>query len=365
MRNSAPMDRPAKRLDPSDRRALTACLPAALFMLAAPPSAHASDGSSPDYGANTGTAFAAMDHSLRAAIDTKHTITLPPRVEWPNGIAFDGEGRLLVGAITAPVIARFESGAWTEIDVAAPGIFSVTSLTHDPRRNLVWGTSPAFLDEDSDQQNGLYALEGEELGLVRFLRLPDDGFANDTEMAVDGRLLVTDSVNGRILAYEWERDAFEVLVEDERLRPLNRVGAAGVTVDPQGRVYVANYETGALLILADGALRPIALARPLENPDGLALTEDGALLVAEGAVQSGNGRLLRIPEPSAPGPRPVETASERIESPVNLTVGPDGVAYVTESRIRRKIGPDPTEARPYDFRVIVSELAADAGQNSE
>jgi sugar lactone lactonase YvrE len=212
------------------------------------------------------------------------------------------------------------------------------------------------LEEAAGQRHGLYALGDTQLELVRFLRLPDDGFANDTEMASDGRLLVTDSVNGRVLAYDWARDAFETRVEDERLKPLSRVGVAGVTVDPQGRVYIANYETGELLLLVDGMLRAIALPRTLENPDGLALARDGALLVVEGAVRSGNGRLLRIPDPAAPGQRPIDILREGLESPVNLTVGPDHAVYVTESRIRRRIGPNPTDEDPSGFRVVVTDL---------
>ncbi len=289
----------------------------------------------------------------RPWIDEAGSLALPPSLDWPNGVAFDGQGRLLVGAITAPLVARFEAGRWRIMDIAAPGIFSVTSLTHDSARNLVWGTSPAFLEADADQQHGLYALDDERLQVVRFLRLPDDGFANDTEIAPDGRLLVTDSVNGRVLAYDWMRDEFATLVEDERLRPLSRVGAAGVTVDQQGRIYVTNFETGEVLVLDEDVLRAVELPRTLENPDGLVLVEDGALLVAEGAVLSGDGRLLRIADPAEPGQRAIEVLRGRLESPVNLTVGPDHTVYVTESRIRRKIGPNPTDVKPDRFRVVV------------
>ncbi|MCG8691868.1 MAG: hypothetical protein MI806_11725 [Minwuiales bacterium] len=282
-----------------------------------------------------------------------HEIALPPELEWPNGIAFDGRNRLLVGAITEPAILRFENGAWTITEIAAPGVFSVTSLTYDSERDLVWGTSPAFLEEDSDRRHGLYALNSESLEMARFLRLPDDGFANDTEIAADGSLLVTDSVNGRVLAYDWARDEFDMLIEDERLRPLERVGAAGITADADGRVYIANFETGRLFVLMDGVLRRIELPRRLENPDGLAFTGNGALLAVEGAVQSGDGRLIRVPDPAEPGLRRLEILLDRLESPVNLTVDASEAIYVTESRIRRRIGPTPTQADPAGFRVVV------------
>lgn len=285
--------------------------------------------------------------------ESHRTVVLPPRVEWPNGITFDRQGRLLVGSITAPIIARLEAGAWTVQDISAPGIFSVTSLTLDPERDIIWGTSPAFLEEDSSEKHGLYALDAQGLELIRYLRLPDNGFANDTEIAPDGRLLVTDSVNGRVLAYDWRSDAFEILVEDDRLLPLRSVGAAGVTRDSNGRIYVSNYESGELLLLEDDSLKGIELPFPLKNPDGLAFTDDGALLIAEGAVASGNGRLLRIPDPAVRGERTIEVLQEGLESPVNLAIGNDQTVYVTESRIRRRVGPHPKHDEPTDFRVVL------------
>ena len=280
-------------------------------------------------------------------------IGLPPALTWPNGIAFDGRNRLLVGAIMEPAILRFENDDWTVLDIAAPGVFSVTSLTYDSAQDLIWGTSPAFLDQDAERRHGLYALDSETLELLRFLHLPDDGFANDTEIAADGSLLITDSVNGRVLAYDWTQDAFRTLIEDERLGPQQRVGAAGVTTDAEGRVYIANFETGRLFVLIDGALRQIELPRQLENPDGLAFTDDGALLAVEGAVQSGDGRLIRIPDPAEPGLRRLEILLDGLESPVNLAVDANETVYVTESRIRRVIGPDPRQAEPEAFRVVV------------
>ena len=76
------------------------------------------------------------------------------------------------------------------------------------------------------------------------------------------------------------------------------------------------------------------VTRKLENPDGILFTPDGKLLVTEGAIASGNGRLLRINLfSSGTAPKPIETIAEGIESPVNLTVAGNNV-WVTESRIR-------------------------------
>ena len=70
-------------------------------------------------------------------------------------------------------------------------------------------------------------------------------------------------------------------------------------------------------------------------------------------MQSGDGRLIRIPDPAEPGPRQVDVLLDRLESPVNLAVAGNGGVYVTESRIRRVIGPASAQAEPDGFRVVV------------
>lgn len=82
------------------------------------------------------------------------------------------------------------------------------------------------------------------------------------------------------------------------------------------------------------------LPRLIENPDGMGLAPDGALIVLENAIQSGQGRILRIPSPKAAGMHRIEILREGMESPVNLTIP-------TRLRLCQRIAhPPPPAARP-------------------
>lgn len=284
------------------------------------------------------------------------TVDLPDALHWPNGIAVAQDGALIVGSITAPTVARYAAGEWSLQDVGTEAVFSVTSLTLDGPRGLLWGTSPAFLERARGRSHGLFALDGESLEPVLERSLPDGGFANDTELDPDGRLLVTDSTNGRLLRYDPEDETFTTLVEDDRLRPAGSVGAAGVTVGPDGSVYVTNYDAGTLFRVYRGRMAPVDLPRRLFNPDGLAM-HGADLILIEGAAASGDGRVLRILDPHRAGVRPVITLADGLESPVNLTVDGDGVVWVSESRIRRVLHGESEDPQP-PFRVVKLTLGS-------
>lgn len=87
---------------------------------------------------------------------------------------------------------------------------------------------------------------------------------------------------------------------------------------------VANFGTGKLYPLSYNDPKPqlteMQLPRLIENPDGMGLAPDGALIVLENAIQSGQGRILRIPSPKAAGMHRIEILREGMESPVNLTI---------------------------------------------
>lgn len=83
---------------------------------------------------------------------------------------------------------------------------------------------------------------------------------------------------------------------------------------------------------------------------------DGSLILLEGAVRSGNGRVLRIAEPLAAGQRHIEVIAEGLNSPVNLTVANDGIVYVTESHIRHRMVDGSEEQRPGSFHIVIVPL---------
>lgn len=283
---------------------------------------------------------------------------LPPGVRYPNGIARAADGTLYVGLVTSGQVLRLSpQGTW---DVFFPGsaeIYAATSLRLDERRSTLWGTSPDFLPGAQARPNRLFALNSRTGAVRRTLIVPDGGFGNDIGIAPDGTLYVTDSRKARVLRLRPEARKLEVVIEHPDLAPVNGIGAAGIALAEDGRLVVANFGQGRLVVL-DGVataapqLRELVLPRRLENPDGIAFAPGGALLVTEGAVQSGDGKLLRIATPLAAGLQPIEVVRDRLPSPVNLTVAPDGKAFVTLSRIRHRLLPGREGEVPDRFGVL-------------
>lgn len=129
---------------------------------------------------------------------------------------------------------------------------------------------------------------------------------------------------------------------------------------------VANFGTGKLYPLSYNDPKPqlteMQLPRLIENPDGMGLAPDGALIVLENAIQSGQGRILRIPSPKAAGMHRIEILREGMESPVNLTIPPQGCAFVSESRIRHRLLPGHETEVPDSFRLYQLPLPLTAAQ---
>lgn len=101
---------------------------------------------------------------------------------------------------------------------------------------------------------------------------PGAKFLNDTALAPDGRILVSDSATQRL--YVLDGGAMKVLIEDPKLRAVN-----GMLVEPdrlviltmQGLLLAMDWETKALTQLADG----------FGDGDGIAPLGNGRYLVSE------------------------------------------------------------------------------------
>lgn len=303
-------------------------------------------------------------------------IPLPAGFAYPNGIAQGADGTLYVGSVTSGQVLRLRPGVsdWETLFAGSPAIFAGTSLRLDERHGLLWGASPDLLgtrraDGSVERRpHRIFALDARTGAPQRLLPMPDGGFGNDLAIDPAGGVFVTDSTLPRVLRLTTGADRFETYVEDERFRPdpAGAPGLAGVALAPDGTTLAVNhYGNGRLLLVRPGAEgRPLVvevpLARRLENPDGMRFMPDGRLLVVEGAVQSGDGRLLRIDllGRQSEDPVPVEVLASELQSPVNLALGREGRVWVTEARIRHRLLPGGDgSAAPEGFWVTRLELA--------
>jgi DNA-binding beta-propeller fold protein YncE len=290
----------------------------------------------------------------RAATES---IWLPADAAYPNGIATASDGTIYIGQITqGGVLQRSPGGDWSTLHPGSPDIFAGTSLRLDEDRHRLWGASPDFLPPDEPRTPNVFAIDTRTGQVLQTVPLPD-GFTNDIAVEPAGSVLITDSTNGRVLRLNAGQSSFETVVHDPRLTHESGIGVGGIARADGGEMVLGNYSAGRLYIFDDDVLREMSLPRTIENPDGIAFADDGSLIVLEGAVNSGNGKVLRIREPLAPGERELLTLTEGLESPVNLSIGSDGRAYVTESRIRHRIVDDlADQPDPEEFRTVALEV---------
>jgi sugar lactone lactonase YvrE len=114
-----------------------------------------------------------------------------------------------------------------------------------------------------------------------------------------------------------------------------RVDLLGVTVAPDGTLYVADRGAGIVYRrLLTGEVAPHVTG--LDHPGGLALDPEGRLLVVEERA----GRVLRQ---EASGTLAVVASG--IKTPRWITVAPDGSLYISAHRLEAVDGPDDTEGR--------------------
>ena len=312
-------------------------------------------------GASTASQFA-MHASNSTSANALAPIELPANFQYPNGIAHAIDGTLYVGSVTSGQILRITPEGKTE--TFFPGndeVFASTSLRLDEPRGILWGTSPDFLGtraangEVTRRAHRIFAIDTRSGEVLRVIPMPDSGFGNDIAIDPRGGIYVTDSSRPRIHYLAPGARQFQTWAEAEQLGS-KEIGLAAIVRHWRGVFIVGKYSDGDLLKITHqpqgkAMVETIPLARKLENPDGIQFAPDGSLLVIEGSVESGNGRLLRIDVLSSETePRPIETLAENLESPVNLTVAGQEI-WISEARIRHRLVPGQEKAIPDRFFI--------------
>jgi hypothetical protein len=287
-------------------------------------------------------------------------IELPAVFQYPNGIARASNGILYVGSVTSGQILQIAPNG--KIETLFSGndeVFAATSLRLDEPRGILWGTSPDFLatqpnSKTSPRPHRIFAIDVRSGKLKQVIQMPDRGFGNDIAVDAKGGVYLTDSSRPRILYLPLGATEFQTWVEDDRLQFQGQVGLAGIAMNSNGSAIVNQFSDGKVFQITSqtqgrATIEEVILERPLENPDGMQFASDGLLLITEGAVKSGNGRLLQI-DLSAPNPKPIKVLAENLISPVNLTTARNKV-WVTESQIRHRLLPGEENKVPDRFFV--------------
>lgn len=300
-----------------------------------------------------------QSHSLNSLTSfTEEKIELPINLQYPNGITRASDGTLYIGSVVSGQILQIApDGNITTFFPGSEEVFAATSLRVDEQRGILWGTSPDFLGvpnaegEMIRRPHRVFAIAITTGEVVRSLTMPDNGFGNDLALDSNGGVYITDSFNPRVYYLDLNANQLTTWIEDELFHPEpEAIGLAGIARNSNGTTIVGMFSEGEIIKIANSAVEVISLERPLENPDGMQFASDGSLLLTEAAIESGNGRLVRINVLSNSNPKPVETLASGLDTPVNLTVSGNEV-WVTESRIRHRLLPEKEAKIPDRFFV--------------
>jgi sugar lactone lactonase YvrE len=297
-----------------------------------------------------------------ASVNSLAPIELPANFYYPNGITHASDSTLYIGSITSGRILRIDpTGKIDTLFTGNADVFAAASLRLDESRGILWGSSPDFLGTRSP--NGemirrpprVFAINIRSGEVLHVIPMPEGGFSNDLALDSAGGVYITDSTLARIHYLASGTTQLQTWAADERFHS-ERIGLSGIARRSDGISIVGHYSNGELFKVTPQAqgqpkVEVIRLGRKIENPDGMQFASDSSLILTEGAVESGNGRLLRI-EVLAPGtdPKNIETLATDLKSPVNLTLAGREV-WVTESQIRHRLTPGQEAEVPERFFV--------------
>lgn len=296
----------------------------------------------------------------------KIEIELPDGFMYPNGITAAPDGTLFVGSVTSGDIvaidARESEPVARVVFRETPDRFAGTALRFDPLTNLLWVASPDFLGHEVDgkrvrRPHRIAVVDPSRGNVLWSAAMPDGGFGNDIALDGKGGVFVTDSFRDEIWHLSGPGSSFRSITDDPAFEP-GDLGPAGITPLAESELVVGLFSAGELFrvdLSADeneAVVKRLELERPVENPDGLAVGPDGRLLVLEGAVESGNGKLLSV-DLTQTAPLDVDVLADGIASPLNLSVLPDGRIAVTEGKIRHLMIDDASLEKPSKFSVLI------------
>ncbi|HYD32545.1 MAG TPA: hypothetical protein VEB64_17010 [Azospirillaceae bacterium] len=282
-------------------------------------------------------------------------IRLPDPQTFPEGIAALSDGTLLVGSAKRGAILRVPPGtieARPFIPAGANGLNWVTGLIVDEARDRLYACSsdPGVSDLKGTTGPAVVVFRASSGAALSRHPMVGDGFCNDMALAPNGDLLVTDSLNPRILRLSSASGELTDWLVSDAFKG-EGFNLNGIAFDGAGTLYVVKYNTGDLLRVAvdasgrPGAVTPVALPRPLNGPDGLERLVSGQLVVVEG----GTGALTAI---SLDGDRAaLRPLAGGMASPTTVAIhGSD--AWVVEGQLDLLFDPKKINAVPDPFRLV-------------
>lgn len=283
-------------------------------------------------------------------------IQLP--VPYPESVTSTSEGVLYVSSFGDGGVLKIAPGS-SPVPLFKPGEHSTRStfgVLADEKSGTLWVASndiSAIGVKGPSDVEGAW-VKGFDLksGTLKFsAKLPaSPATANDFAVGDDGTLYVTNVLGPQIFQLKPDAKAFEIFVEDDRLKG----GLDGVAFDESGALIVNTFMAGELFRIdmkvgKAGAITKLKTSRPLKHPDGLRAVAGGFLMV-EGA-----GPLSRV---TITGDEAKVETIKDFAGPTGLTVVGDTV-WVAEGQLGYLTEPSLKGKPPPSFQLRAIPLSKD------
>lgn len=262
-------------------------------------------------------------------------VIIPSDTFYPEGVAFDRDGRMYVGSILTGQIVRVEPNTATPVELVAPGALgqSAVGLTMSRAGDLLWICDGTYGTDFPPSVIGIDPATGAERVRHHFPPQRDgrtSGLCNELTEDAAGNIYASDSFGSRILritaAERTTPDRAAVWAEGPEFAA-QAFGVNGVAFDGDAALLAVNTATGGLfrIGLTDAHITPVALARPLAGPDGLRLAGPGRVIV----VEQNAGAVSQIDLTTGS----IDILMEGLRDPTSLDLI-EGAAWVAEGQLR-------------------------------
>lgn len=262
---------------------------------------------------------------MASTVDT----VIPERVRLAEGLAID-KGRIFTGSVVDGSLWVGERGRWRRVEGGLPA-GALLSLAVDSARGRLWlaiGAAEPFAGTPAFR--GVVALDLRTLRPVARSAMPDEANAGDMAVAADGSVIVSDGGGGLYRCAPGCSVLELVLTKEQAPSP------QGIAPAPDGRLYVADYERGLLLVDAS-AKRATLLGNPgkaeLRGVDGLVWWRNRLIGVQNGTRTK---RILEIgldpPGTAAISVTPIEQGHPDWGEPTLAAIRADSLLYVADAQ---------------------------------
>jgi len=253
---------------------------------------------------------------------------------FPESITATSDGTIYTSSIGLGVVFKAAPGArqasaWTQKPKNGPQ--NILGVLADGKSGTLWAcySDMSLFKGNAGETAVLRAIDLRSGKVRRSYKFPDKGFCNDIAIAADGTVYATDTHGGRIMRLSGGSNALDAWFKDRKLK-----GADGIAVMQDGSLLVTNVLTDRLYELKvdkdgnPGGLTTLDLLGTVKGPDAIRPGTGGTFYLAENKA----GKVDKV---TLTGSKvQLKTAASGYQGPTSMTLQ-DGKLYILECKVHQ------------------------------